>query len=486
MKEGRRGIIIIGAGVSGCSIARFLGRYQADVLVIDKEEDVCCGTSKANSAIVHAGFDAEPGSTMARLNVLGNRMMPELAKELDFDFQQCGSLVVCLQEEDRPALQALYERGISNGVEGLRIVEQDELRQMEPNISKEAVAALYAPTGGIVCPFGLTIALAENAAANGVEFRFDTKVQKIEKIEEAEDPLGGWRLETSKGILEADLVINAAGVYADMIHNQICEDKLTIVPRRGSYLLLDTTAGHHVSHTIFQLPGKYGKGVLVTPTVHGNLLIGPTANDIDDKDDVSTTAAELAEVAEKSGRAVANLPLRQVITSFSGLRAHELRHDFIIQESRPGFIDCAGIESPGLTAAPAIGETVAKMAADILHLQEKPDFLATRQGMTRTTHLPAEEFQKLIEKDPAYGVMVCRCRSVTEGEIVEAIHRVPGARSLDGIKRRTEAEMGRCQAGFCSPKIMEILARELRIPQEQVTKSGTGSEYIVGINKDQL
>ncbi len=484
MKKDRRGVIIIGAGVSGCSIARFLSRYQADILVIDKEEDVCCGTSKANSAIVHAGFDAEPGSCMARLNVQGNRMMPELAKELDFEFQQCGSLVVCLQEEDRPALQALYERGIANGVEGLRIVEQDELRQMEPNISKEAVAALYAPTGGIVCPFGLTIAMAENAAANGAEFQFDTKVQKVEQL--GAESGGGWRLETSKGVLEADLVINAAGVYADELHNQVCEDKLTIVPRRGSYLLLDTTAGNHVSHTIFQLPGKYGKGVLVTPTVHGNLLIGPTANDIEDKDDVSTTAAELKEVAEKSGRAVDNLPLRQTITSFSGLRAHELGHDFIIQESRPGFIDCAGIESPGLTAGPAIGETVAKMAADILGLKEKPDYQKTRKGIQKTHLLPRDELQKLIEKDPAYGVMVCRCRSVTEGEIVEAIHRVPGARSLDGIKRRTSAEMGRCQAGFCSPKIMEILARELQIPQEQVTKSGAGSEFIVGINKDQL
>ncbi len=486
MKKDRRGVVIIGAGVSGCSIARFLSRYQADILVIDKEEDVCCGTSKANSAIVHAGFDAEPGSTMARLNVLGNRMMPELSRELDFEFRQCGSLVVCLQDEDRPALQALYERGISNGVEGLRIVEQDELRQMEPNISKEAVAALYAPTGGIVCPFGLTIAMAENAAANGVEFRFDTKVQKIEKIEEDEDSQGGWRLVTSTGVLEADLVINAAGVYADELHNQICEDKLTIVPRRGSYLLLDTTAGNHVSHTIFQLPGKYGKGVLVTPTVHGNLLIGPTAGDIDDKDDVSTTAAELAEVAEKSGRAVENLPLRQTITSFSGLRAHELGHDFIIQETRPGFIDCAGIESPGLTAAPAIGEMVAKMAADSLHLQEKPDFQRMRQGIERTRYLSGEKFQELIAKNPTYGVMVCRCCSVTEGEIIEAIHRIPGARSLDGIKRRTGAEMGRCQAGFCSPKIMEILARELGISQEQVTKSGAGSEFIVGINKDQL
>ncbi len=473
-------VIIIGAGISGCSTARYLSRYKAKILVLDKEEDVCCGTTKANSAIVHAGFDAEPGSTMAKLNVMGSRMMPELSKELDFAYRQCGSLVVCLQEEDRPSLQALYEKGVRNGVEGLRIVEQEELRSMEPHIAESAVAALYAPTGAIVCPFGLTYAMAENAAANGACFQFDTRVQRVEQTD------GGWRLVTDKGSLETRAVINAAGVYADEFHNQVCEDRISIVPRRGSYFLLDHTAGEHVSHTIFQLPGKFGKGVLVTPTVHGNLLVGPTANDIEDKEDTGTTAAELEEVRVKSGLAVADIPLRQTITSFSGLRAHEKGHDFILRESAPGFIDCAGIESPGLSAGPAIGLTVAGMAADLLALEEKTDFCGTRKGILDPKTLSKEEYQELIQRNPAYGTMICRCESITEGEIVDAIHRTPGARSLDGVKRRTRAGMGRCQAGFCSPKVMEILSRELGIPLEQVTKSGKGSELIVGTNKDRI
>ena len=475
-----RDVIIIGGGVSGCASARELSRYKADILVLDKEEDVCCGTSKANSAIVHAGFDAPAGSRMAALNVAGSRRMPTLAKELDFAYQQCGSLVVCLSEEDRPALQKLYENGLTNGVEGLRIVERDELLAMEPNIADEAVAALWAPTGGIVCPFGLTYAFAENAATNGVQFQFDTEVERIEAIP------GGWRLQTNRGPLEARCIVNAAGVHADELHNQVSDDTMTIVPRRGDYFLLDHAAADHVHHTIFQLPGKYGKGVLVTPTVHGNLLIGPTANDIDDKEDTATTAAELDEVRAKAGLAVKDLPLRQTITSFAGLRAHELRHEFFLQEAAPGFVDCAGIESPGLSASPAIGQAVAELVQSILHLPEKPDFNPRRKGILDPKTLSFAERTALVQKNPAYGQIICRCETVTEGEIVDAIHRVPGARSLDGVKRRTRAGMGRCQAGFCSPRVLEILARELGVPQEEITKCGGDSRLIVGTNKDSL
>lgn len=475
-----RDVIIIGGGVSGCASARELSRYRADILVVDKEEDVCCGTSKANSAIVHAGFDAPAGSRMAALNVAGSRRMPTLAKELDFAYQQCGSLVVCLSEEDRPALQKLYENGLTNGVEGLRIVERDELLAMEPNLADEAVAALWAPTGGIVCPFGLTYAFAENAATNGVQFQFDTAVERIEAIP------GGWRLQTNRGPLEARCIVNAAGVHADELHNQVSDDTMTIVPRRGDYFLLDHTAADHVHHTIFQLPGKYGKGVLVTPTVHGNLLIGPTANDIDDKEDTATTAAELDEVRAKAGLAVKNLPLRQTITSFAGLRAHELRHEFFLQEAAPGFVDCAGIESPGLSASPAIGQAVAELVQSILHLPENPDFNPRRKGILDPKTLPFAERAALVRQNPAYGQIICRCETVTEGEIVDAIHRVPGARSLDGVKRRTRAGMGRCQAGFCSPRVLEILARELGVPQEEITKCGGDSRLIVGSNKDSL
>lgn len=340
-------VMIIGAGVSGSACARELARYKLNICVVERAEDVCCGTSKANSAIAHAGFDADQGSLMAKLNVQGNKMMEELSKELDFEFIRNGSLVVCTREEDRRNLQALLENGIANGVEGLRIVEREELLAMEPNISDEAVAALYAPTGGILCPFGLNIALAENACVNGVEFKFDTEVLNIEKTD------GGWKLVTDNGDYETKVVVNAAGVYADKFHNMVSNDKMTIVARRGDYYLLDKTAGKHVSRTIFTLPNEFGKGVLVSPTVHGNLIVGPTANDIDDKEGTNTTRAELDEVTVKSAVNVKNVPLRQVITSFAGLRAHELGHEFHIRElpEAPGFVDCAGIESPDSPAA---------------------------------------------------------------------------------------------------------------------------------------
>ncbi len=473
-------ILIIGAGVSGCAIARELSRKQASILVVDKEEDVCCGTSKANSAIVHAGYDAANGSLMAKLNVRGSEMMPALSRELDFHYKQNGSLVVMLSEEDRPDLQKLYENGVKNGVKGLRIVEREELKAMEPNISDEAVAALYAPTGGIVCPFGLTYALAENAAANGVRFQFDTTVTGFQKLE------GGWRVSTTRGDIEARVVVNAAGVYSGELHNMVSEDPMTIIPRRGDYFLLDRTTGGHVSHTIFQLPGKFGKGVLVAPTVHGNTIVGPTAIDVEDKEATATTQAGLDDIRVKSSRAVKDLPLRQTITSFAGLRAHEPRHEFFIGEVRDGFVDCAAIESPGLSSAPAIGEMVADIVSGILKLEADPEFVPTRKGILDPKALPMEEYNALIKENPAYGTVICRCETITEGEIIDAIHRVPGARSIDGVKRRTRAGMGRCQGGFCSPRVLEILSRELGVPMGEITKSGGNSRLIVGINKDNM
>ena len=473
-------IVIIGAGVSGCAIAREVSRYRADVLVLEREEDVCCGTSKANSAIVHAGYDAANGSLMAKLNVEGSRLMPALSKELDFPYENNGSLVVMVSEDDRPALNRLYENGVANGVEGLRIVERDELVQMEPNISDQAVAALYAPTGAIVCPFGLTFALAENAARNGVKFQFDTEVTGIEKTD------GGWKLSTTRGDVEARVVVNAAGVYADKLHNMVSDDAMTITPRRGDYFLLDHSAQGHVSHTVFQLPGKFGKGVLVAPTVHGNIIVGPTAIDIDDKEGTNTTQAGLDDVRAKCGMAVKNVPLRQTITSFAGLRAHEARHEFFIGEVQPGFVDCAGIESPGLSSAPAIGVMVSGIVKNILKLEENPGFESKRKGILDPKGLDAEARAALIRENPAYGTVICRCETVTEGEIVDAIRRVPGARSVDGVKRRVRAGMGRCQGGFCSPRVMEILARELGVDQSAITKAGAGSELIVGVNKDAI
>ena len=473
-------IIIIGAGVSGCAIARELSRKKASILVVEREEDVCCGTSKANSAIVHAGYDAKHGSLMAKLNVLGSEMMPALSEELDFHYKQNGSLVVMLDENDRPNLIKLYENGLKNGVKDLRIIEREELVALEPNISDNAVAALYAPTGGIVCPFGLTYALAENAASNGAEFRFDSEVTGIEKID------GGWRVKTVKGDLEAKVVVNAAGVYSGKLHNMVSNDPMTIIPRRGDYFLLDRTTGGFVERTIFQLPGKYGKGVLVAPTVHGNTIVGPTAIDVEDPDATATTQAGLDDVRAKCGQAVKNLPLRQTITSFAGLRAHEPRHEFFIGEIAPGFVDCAAIESPGLSSAPAIGVMVADIVTGILGLQPDPDFNGRRKGILNPQELPIEEYNALIRENPAYGTVICRCETVTEGEILDAIRRNPGAKSIDGVKRRTRAGMGRCQGGFCSPRVLEILSRELGVPMEQITKSGGDSRLIVGVNKDHV
>ena len=473
-------VIIIGAGVTGCAVARYLSRYQGSALVLERAEDVCCGTSKANSAIIHAGFDAAHGSLMAKMNVQGSRMLPGLAKELDFPFRRNGSLVVCMSEEDMPRLQALYENGVKNGVEGLEIVDARQLHALEPNVSKNAVAALWAPTGGIVCPFNMTIALAENANANGVDFRFNTKVTGFTRDEE------GWTVHTEQGDFRTRYVVNAAGVYADVLHNMVSARKLHITPRRGDYCLLDRQVGGFVSHTVFQLPGKLGKGVLVSPTVHGNIIVGPTAIDIEDRDGTNTTAAGLEELISKAGISVDNLPIRQTITSFAGLRAHEDHHEFVIGEAEdaPGFVDCAGIESPGLTSAPAIGLTVAELLREKLGLREKEDFVATRKGLLDPKSLTKEAYQALIRENPAYGQIICRCEQVTEGEIIEAIRRPLGAKSLDGVKRRTRAGMGRCQAGFCSPRVMEILARELGVSQAEITKCGGASRLIVGVNKD--
>ncbi|MBR5337434.1 MAG: NAD(P)/FAD-dependent oxidoreductase [Lachnospiraceae bacterium] len=475
-------VIIIGAGVSGCAVARELARYKTRVLVLEKEEDVCCGTSKANSGIVHAGYDAKPGTLMAKLNVEGNAMIHKLCRELDFDFAPIGSLVVCLKEEDRPRLQELYDRGIKNGVPGLKIIERDRLLQLEPNIADNAVCALFAETAGVVCPFGLNIALAENAFTNGVEFEFNSEVRDIAFVD------GKWQVTTDKEKYETKAVVNAAGVYADKFHNMVCDSIINITPRKGEYMLLDRTCGGYVRHTVFQLPDEMGKGVLVSPTAHGNLLVGPTAEDIEDKEGVNTTPFGLDKIASFSMKAVKNVPFRSVITSFAGLRAHEDGGEFIIGEApgTDGFFDCAGIESPGLTSAPAIGRYLAEMIRDKYHFAVNQEFNGKRKGIIRPKNLSESELNMLLKDRPDYGEVICRCESITKGEIVDSIIRPLGAKSLDGVKRRTRAGMGRCQSGFCSPKTMEIISEMLGIPLSEVTKSGKGSKIIVGSNKDEI
>lgn len=476
MNEQNYDVVVIGGGAVGCAAARYLSQYNLHTCLVERDEDVCSGTSKANSAIVHAGYDAEPGSRKARFNVEGNAMMDALARQLDFDFKRNGSLILCFEEEGKPALQKLYDKGVANGVPALKILTGDEARALEPNLSDSVVAALLAPTGGIVCPFGMTIAMAENAADNGVEFRLLTKVLQLEKA------TGGYLIKTDQGDLKAKYVVNAAGVYADELHNMVSENKLHITARKGDYCLLDKEAGGIVSHTIFQLPGKMGKGVLVTPTVHGNLLTGPTASDVENKEQTATTAEELAIVTEKAQCSVKNVPFRQVITSFSGLRAHEDGDDFVIGEpaDAPGFFDAAGIESPGLSSAPAIGKFLAEQVAAKANATKKADWNGTRKGIVRPELLGMDERAALIQQNPAYGTIICRCEGVSEGEIVDAITRTLGATSLDGIKRRVRQGMGRCQAGFCTPRTMEILSREKGIPMESICKNMPGSEMLTG------
>lgn len=480
-------VAIIGAGVIGSAIARELSRYQADICVIEREEDVCDGTSKANSAIIHAGFDATPGTLKAKLNVQGNAMMDVLSKDLDIPFKRNGSLVVCTKEQNRSALELLLEKGKANGVPDLRIIEREELLKMEPNLSDDVTCALFAPTGGIVCPFHMTMAFAENACTNGVQFFLKTSVTSIVASEDSGYLLHTTHTDTGKEeIIHAKTVINAAGVYADTLNNMVSSHKLHITARKGEYCLLDKDAGTHVSHTIFQLPSKMGKGVLVTPTVHGNLLVGPTAVDVEDKEAVNTTQEGLDSLARIASLSVKNVPMRQVITSFAGLRAHEDGDDFVIGEApdAKGFINAAGIESPGLSSAPAIGKMVAELVKEMLSLTEKTDFVSTRKGILRPETLSLSERNELIRQHPEYGNIICRCEMITEGEIMDAIHRPLGARSLDAVKRRTRAGMGRCQAGFCSPRTMEILEREVPMSIYDITKNGVNSKVVIGTNKN--
>ena len=484
-------IIIIGAGVTGCAIARELSRYRLRIAVLDKNWDIGEGTSKANSGIVHAGFDAAPGTLKAKLNVQGSEMMPKLAKTLGIPFLQNGSMVVALSEEDVPHMQELYDRGVKNGVKDLRILSREEALAMEPNLSDDTKGALFAPTGGIICPFRLTSAMAESACINDAEFKLRTRVHSVKQID------GGYRIDALEyGEFDpaldrevsytASCVVNAAGLYADTFHNMMAEDKLTITPRKGEYCLLDVTAGQHVGRTIFRMPSALGKGILVSPTIHGNLLVGPTATDLEDKEGTYTTSDGLAAVNKPGASAVKNVPMREVITSFAGLRPHGDRGDFVIGEipGRPGFIDVAAIESPGLSASPAIGVMVADIVTKILKPASKPDFQEELKPLTYRKLLPVSEQLALVEKDPAYGNIICRCASVSEGEILETIRRPLGARTLDAVKRRTGANMGRCQGGFCYPKVMEILSRELNIPMEQITKKGRGSEILMGKIKE--
>ena len=462
-------IVVIGAGVVGGMIARNLAKYDLSICMLEKENDVAMGATKANSAIVHAGFDAKEGSLKAKMNVRGSVMMPEVTEQLGVKYIRNESLVVAFENE-RAEVEAIYERGIRNGVEGLRIVEKDELFALEPNLNPELSCALLAPTGAIVCPYELCVAAVGNAMDNGADLKLNFEVSGIEKKD------GYYTVCASNGdSVDAKFVINSAGVYSDKIAAMTGDDDFCVHARRGEYMVLDKECGSFVKRTIFHTPTKMGKGILVSPTVDGNLLLGPTATDIEDKEDKSVTSDGYAQIISRAGDNVSGIPYGKVITSFCGLRAVGSTGDFIIK-LRDNVLTLGGIESPGLTSAPAIAEYVEELLrADGLQLKEKSDYEPRRKPSHAFNNMTIEEKNEVIKRDARYGRIVCRCEGITEGEIVDAIHTNPGARDVDGIKRRTRSGMGRCQGGFCSPIVVDIIARELGIPFEEVTKFGKGS-----------
>lgn len=475
---------VIGAGIVGAAIARELSKYALSVCIIEKENDIACGTSKANSGIIHAGYDPVPGTLMAKLNVAGNAMYPELAKALNFDFKQIGSLVIAFSQEENASLESLKKRGEENGVPGLRILNYDELHSMEPNLAEQALCALYAPTAGIISPYQAVWAFAENAVENGTELFLNTKVHGLSVLD------GVFSIHASRADIEARYVVNAAGLYADEINRMVGAEPFVTVPRRGEYCLIDKKCTSLCSYVLFQTPTSLGKGVLVTPTVDGNILIGPSAEDISDPSFTETTRNGQNDIWDKAQKTINDLPKRNIINSFAGVRSicykknksGELTAacDFIIEEDSTvkRFISVGGIASPGLASAPAIGVYV----ADLLKkagLTLKPKIFKTeRSGIESFAAATRERQEELIKKNPLYGHIICRCEMITEAEIINSIHSVIGASDLDGIKRRTRSGMGRCQGGFCSPRITQILSRELHISMINVTKNGNDS-YIL-------
>ena len=470
-------IVIIGAGVVGGMIARRLAAYNLKICILEKENDVARGATAANSAIVHAGFDAKEGSLKAKMNVRGSQMMEQICSELGVSYKRNGSLVVAFEHE-RAEVEAIYRRGLANNVEGLRIVERDELFAMEPNLNPALSCALYAPTGAIVCPYGLTIAAVGNAMDNGAELALNFEVVSIFKTAE------GYILNAADGrTVETRYLINSAGVFSDEIARMLGDESFTVHPRRGEYMLLDKECGATNTCTIFHTPTKMGKGVLVSPTVHGNLIVGPTATDMEDKEDTATTAKGFAAIREKAGDNVAKLPFGKVITSFCGLRSVGSTGDFIIK-AEDGVVTLGGIESPGLSSSPAIAEYVEELLCGMgLTLTEKADYNPYRAPSDAFHRMSVEEKNEMIRKDSRYGRIICRCEEVTEGEMVAAIHQNPPAYDMDAVKRRTRGGMGRCQGGFCSPEVIRILAREWNLPYDAITKCGGGSYVNKGRTK---
>lgn len=468
------GVAVIGGGVVGALICRTLSKYDISVALLEKANDVAMGATKANSAIVHGGFDAKTGTLKAKLNVRGTELMPEVCKQLNVPYRNNGSMVLAFSDSEAQTVKQLYQRGVDNGVPKLEIIDAERVHELEPYVSDEVKCALLSNTAGIVCPYELTIAATENAVTNGADFLRNCEVKAIRQEN------GAYILETTLGEIEAAFVINAAGNHSDEVSAMVGDDSVKLVSRRGDYYLLDKSFGYLADHTLFQCPNEMGKGALVTPTVDGNLLIGPSAVDQDDKDCTDTEAEGLDFVISKAFKSVPAVNLRGAITSFAGIRSHPTTNDFIIgwSEKSEHFINVAGIESPGLSAAPAIAEYVEKILLGKLECSLKESYTLSRPAPVRFRHMTKSEREALIKKNSAYGRIICRCETITEGEIIDAVKAPAGARDVDGVKRRTRAGMGRCQGGFCGSKVVEILARELGVDKNEITKFGGESKII--------
>ena len=471
-------VLIIGAGVVGCAIARELTKYRVKVLVVDKNEDVGGEASKANSAIIHTGYDAVPGTLESELVVAANPMYELLTKQLDVPYIKVGAILPAFTDEQSELLPALKEKAFKNRVYDVEYLTAEQLLQMEPNLSPDVKAGLYIPREHIIDPLLLTVAYAENAQQNGAEFLLNTKVTGIM----AEDgKVSG--VHTTIGDIEASYIVNAAGLYSDEIAKMVGKCDYAVNPRKGQFHILDKNTGCKVNHIVLPIPTKITKGKLICPTVHGNMLVGPTAEDLQEKADFSTTAEGLASVEADVSRMIKGVNFRDTITQFSGLRAYKTPEGLSVDtyDDVQGYVNLSGIRSTGLTASISLGYYVAQILIGIgMTADFNPDFNPIREGIPRFHEMSREEQDALIIKNPLYGNVVCRCETVTEGEIVDAIHRPIPARSVDAVKRRLRAGMGRCQGGFCGPKVIEIIARELRVPAEQVNKGQIGSYMVSG------
>ena len=469
-------ILIAGSGITGVSLARKLSRYNVSIIVVDRADDIAEGATKANSGIVHAGYDALPGTRKAYYNIRGAAMFSSLCESLSVPYRKCGALVIGFDIQDRETLEKLYDRGIQNGVKGLRLLNREEALKKEPALNPEISCALDVPESAVVSPYELAYAMADDAALNGVSFFFHQEVISVRRND------SGWLIRTSQGAsFSCKVFINCAGASGASLHNMISDLPLHMTHRRGQYYLLDRSPSQPFTRTIFQCPSSMGKGVLVSQTVHGNLLLGPNAEDIDDPQDTATTSDGLSSVLSRASRTWPALSVRSNITNFSGIRAHLDTDDFVVGpvSGAPGAFEAIGIESPGLSSAPAIAEDLSDLVAEAMSLQRKESIVPPCKHIKPFHDMSDKERAAAVLSDPMYGNIVCRCEIVTEAEIRYAVRRPVGARTIDGVKRRTRAGMGRCQGGFCSPRVAQIIAEETGLPLCEITKDGGESRLLL-------